>query len=277
LPSPGASSRSSETIAGIGKVFPMCIRAARRRLNSTQLQQGAAQVGAPQLGAGAQQAGAGAQLEEQPLPQLLPPRPQSFLNQPNIPPPPLPQPLPQLEAGAQQAFGAGAQQAGSQGAAQAGSQAGPQGAAQVGPHGSQGAAQAGSQAGPQGAAQAGSQAGPHGAAQAGSHGAQHAGAAGAQQAGSQGAAQTGSHGAAQVGSHGAQQLAGAQLLPPWPKRPALAELALTAIARAAIKVVHFILRFSLTLSGIEREELRIRTASEVTPGVATRATKRPSG
>lgn len=194
--------------------------------------QGAAQVaGAQQLGAGAQQ-----------LLWLLLPLPQSFLNQPNIPPP-----LPQwpLLTGAQQAFGAGAQQAaaaGAHGAAQPGSQAGPHGAAQpgsqAGPHG---AAQAGSQAGPQGAAQTGAAAGPHGA--------QQPGAAAGAQAGWQGAAHSGAHagphGAAQVGSHGAQQLgAGAQQASfLWcPNRPAFAVAALNAIARAAVKVVHFILK-----------------------------------
>lgn len=177
--------------------------------------------------AGAQHVGAGAQQ----LLWLLLPLPHSFLNQPNIPPP-----LPQwpLLTGAQQAFGAGAQQAGAQ--------AGPQGAAQPG-----------SQAGPQGAAQPGSQAGPQGAAQAGAQ----AGAAGAQQAGAQAGAQdcwqgaahsgahAGPHGAAQVGPAGAQQLgAGAQQASfLWcPNRPAFAVAALNAIARAAVKVVHFILK-----------------------------------
>jgi hypothetical protein len=51
-----------------------------------------------------------------------------------------------------------------------------------------------------------------------------------------------------------------------PNRPALAVEALTQIARAAVRVVHFILRFSLTFSGSEREELRSRTARRLLIG-----------
>lgn len=205
-------------------------QSARRVLSVVQLQapQGAAHVGAAQVGAGAQQLGAGAQQSLWPQPPH-PPWRNSFLNQPKQPPP---QPWPQEEEpqqfeGAQQVAGAGAQHDG----------AAAHGAAHVGA--AHGAAHSGA---------------AHGAAQAGAAGAQQAGAAGAAQAGAHGAAQagaahSGAHGAAQVGPLGAQQLgAGAQQSLLWcPNRPASAVPALIAIARAAVRVVHFILRFSLTL------------------------------
>ena len=118
--------------------------------------------------------------------------------------------------GAQQASGAGAQQAGAAGAAQAGAQAAA-GAAQAGAQAAAGAAQAGAQAFPQGAAQFGAQ------------------------AAAAGAAHPGAHGAAQLGAASQQVGAGAQH-PPRPNRPASATFTLAAISRAAVKVVHFILK-----------------------------------
>jgi len=184
--------------------------------------QGAAQVGpqgAAQV-AGAQQVGAGAQqLDLQQLPRRL-----SFLNQPaslrhrcGL----------QQLTGAQQACGAGAQQAGAagaqagwQGAAQAGSQALPQGAAQVGPHAFP---QASPQAEPQGAAQVGPQAFPHALPQ----------------------------GAAQLGAVSQHVGAGAQHEELWClNRPASAKFELTAISKAAVKVVHFILKSPNTSRGL---------------------------
>ncbi|WP_417847950.1 hypothetical protein [Thalassoglobus sp.] len=109
--------------------------------------------------------------------------------------------------GAQQASGAGAQQAAAAGAAQAGAHAGAHA----------GAAHAGAHALPQGAAQLGAQ------------------------ALLLGAAQPGSQGAAQLGLASQQVGAGAQH-PPRPNRPASATLTLAAIRRAAVKVVHFILK-----------------------------------
>ncbi len=95
-----------------------------------------------------------------------------------------------------------------------------------------------------GAQQAGAQAA--GAAQPGSQG--------AAQAGAQGAAQPGSHGAAQPGSQaGAQHVGSGQQVPfLWcPKSPAFAVLAAANRTRAAVKVVHFILK-SPDFPGLEQ-------------------------